>query len=73
MRCHKQIILTAGIPKGIDPATEGLELKDKATTTIDEIKDILPKSDPCRFVNCLHGIVAEDYCFSSLRVLCLGA
>jgi len=31
---------------GIDPATEGLELKDKATSTIDEIKDILPKSDP---------------------------
>jgi len=34
------------IVAGIDPATEGLELRSKAITTIDEVKNILPKSDP---------------------------
>ncbi len=61
MRCHKHVVLTTGIPKGIDLATEGLELRNKAITTIDEVKNILPKSDPCRFVNGLHSMLLRSF------------
>jgi len=55
------------IVAGIDLATEGVELKDKATATIDELKSILPESDPSyafyAWEHEVEGIARRDIIF----------